>query len=54
LEWIQKVEKVFDWCGYTDKKKCKVVALEFTNYALLWWEKLKIQKIMDEKEDITT
>jgi hypothetical protein len=28
-----------------------VVALEFTDYALLWWENLKIQRRMDKKED---
>ena len=42
LEWIQKVEKVFEWYEYSEERKCKVAALEFTDYALLWWENLKI------------
>jgi hypothetical protein len=45
---------VFDWYEYTDKKKCKVVALEFIDYALLWWENLKIQMRMDKQEDKIT
>jgi hypothetical protein len=36
LEWIQKVEKVFEWYEYSEERKCKVAALEFTDYALLW------------------
>lgn len=35
LEWVEKVKKMFDWYVYTDKKKFKVVTLEFTDYALL-------------------
>jgi len=30
------------------------VALEFTNYAFLWRENLKIQRIRDGEEEITT
>jgi hypothetical protein len=53
LEWVRKVEKVFYWYEYTDEKKCKVVALEFTDYTLLWWENFKIQRRRDDEEDIT-
>jgi hypothetical protein len=31
LEWIQKVEKVFEWYEYVEERKCKVAALEFTD-----------------------
>jgi len=54
LEWIQKVEKVFEWYEYSEERKCKVAALEFTNYALLWWENLKIQMRRDGEKEITT
>jgi predicted ATPase len=54
LEWIQKVEKVFEWYEYSEERKCKVAALEFTDYALLWWENLKIQRRRDGEEEITT
>ena len=32
----------------------KVAAIEFTDYALLWWENLKIQRRRDGEEEITT
>jgi predicted ATPase len=54
LEWIQKVEKVFEWYEYSEERKCKVVALEFTDCAFLWWENLKIQRRRDGEEEITT
>jgi hypothetical protein len=54
LEWIQKVEKVFEWYEYFEERKCKVVTLEFTDYTLLWWQNLKIQRRRDREEDITT
>jgi hypothetical protein len=31
-----------------------VATLEFTDYALLWWENLKIQRRRDKEEEITT
>jgi hypothetical protein len=30
-----------------------VAALEFTDYAFLWWENLKIQRRRDGEEEIT-
>ena len=51
---IQKVERVFEWYEYSEERKCKVAALEFTDYALLWWENLKIQRRRDEEEEIIT
>ena len=54
LEWVQKVERVFDWHEYPEAKKCKVAALEFTDYALLWWENLKAQRRRDDEEEVTS
>ena len=34
LEWIQKVEKVFEWYEYSEERKCKVAALEFVSLLL--------------------
>ena len=45
---------MFNWYKYIDNKKCKVVTLEFTDYALLWLENLKNQRRRDDEEDITT
>ena len=41
LEWVQRAEKVFECQEYSEVNKCKLAALEFTDYANLWWENLK-------------
>ena len=43
LEWVQRVEKIFECQDYTKANKVKLVALEFTDYANLWWENVKAQ-----------
>ena len=47
LEWVQRVEKIFEYYDYTDAQKCKLAALEFTDYANLWWENVKAQRRRD-------
>ncbi|XP_019184978.1 PREDICTED: uncharacterized protein LOC109179930 [Ipomoea nil] len=44
LEWESKVERVFDCHNYSERKKVKFVALEFTDYATLWWDKLVLTR----------
>ena len=31
---------VFDCHHYSEEKKVKLVAVEFTNYAIIWWDQL--------------
>ena len=38
LEWEKKVERVFECHNYTEEKKVKLVAVEFTDYASVWWD----------------
>ena len=52
LEWVQQVEKVFEYQKYSEIRKCKLAPLEFTNYANLQWENLKAQRKRDGEEDI--
>ncbi|PKI64316.1 hypothetical protein CRG98_015281 [Punica granatum] len=40
IEWERKVELVFDCHNYSEKKKVKLAVVEFTNYAIVWWDKL--------------
>ncbi|PKI30789.1 hypothetical protein CRG98_048820, partial [Punica granatum] len=35
LEWVQRVDKVFECYEYSEAKKCQLAALEFTDYANL-------------------
>ena len=40
LEWEKKVKVVFDCHHYFEKKKVKLAAIEFTDYAIIWWDQL--------------
>ena len=40
FEWEMKVQFVFDCHNYTDHKKMKLAAAEFTDYAIVWWDQL--------------
>ncbi|GKV07003.1 hypothetical protein SLEP1_g18815 [Rubroshorea leprosula] len=40
LEWEKKVELVFDCHNYSEEKKVKLAAVEFTDYAVVWWDQL--------------
>ena len=35
LEWERKVEMVFDCHNYSEEKKVRLAAVEFTDYALI-------------------
>ena len=37
LEWVQKMEKIVEYQDHTEASKVKLAALEFTNYANMWW-----------------
>ena len=38
LEWQRKVEHVFDCHNYSEEKKVKLAAVEFIDYASIWWD----------------
>ena len=40
LEWKKKVELVFDCHNYSKDKKVKLAAVEFTDYAIIWWDQV--------------
>ena len=40
LEWEKKVEMVFDYHHYFEEKKVKLEMVEFTDYAIIWWDQL--------------
>ena len=40
LEWECKVEIVFNCQVYSEDKKVKLATLEFSDYALIWWDEL--------------
>ena len=54
LEWVDKVERVFDCHNYSEAKKLKLVVLEFTNYAAVWWDQLRNKRRLDGEPEIDT
>lgn len=54
LEWEKKVELVFDCHNYSEVKKVKLVAIEFSNYAIVWWDQLVTSKRRNGERSIET
>ena len=44
LEWERKVELVFDCHHYSENKKVKLAVIEFSDYAIVWWDQLVLNK----------
>jgi hypothetical protein len=47
LTWELKVDKLFRLHNYSEEKKMEMAALEFDDYALIWWEQL-----LSDREDV--
>ena len=46
LEWEKKIELVFDCHNYSEEKKVKLAVIEFTDYAIIWWDQLVTNSII--------
>ncbi|KAL4385591.1 hypothetical protein GQ457_15G018070 [Hibiscus cannabinus] len=44
LAWESKVEHVFECYNYSEQKKVRIAAMEFIDYALIWWDQLLIRR----------
>ena len=44
LEWEKKVKLVFDCHNYSELKKVKLAAIEFSDYAIVWWDQLVMNR----------
>ena len=40
LEWEKKAELIFACHNYSEEKKVRLVAMEFSDYVLIWWDEL--------------
>jgi hypothetical protein len=38
LEWEKKVELIFECHNYSEEKKIKLTVIEFSDYAIIWWD----------------
>ncbi|KAL2246177.1 UNVERIFIED_CONTAM: Transposon Ty3-G Gag-Pol polyprotein [Sesamum indicum] len=53
LEWEMRVEQIFSCHNYWESKKVKLAALEFTNYALVWWDQMQKERVRNEDNEAT-
>ena len=49
LEWELKIEHIFSCHNYDDATKVKITAAEFSDYALIWWNKLQKERARNEE-----
>ncbi|GKV49074.1 hypothetical protein SLEP1_g55845 [Rubroshorea leprosula] len=54
LEWEKKVELVFDCHNYSEEKKVKLATVEFTNYAVMWWDQLVLSQRRNQERPVDT
>ncbi|VFQ82894.1 unnamed protein product [Cuscuta campestris] len=52
LEWLETVERVFDFKEVSDEKKVKIVALKFRKYASTWWTNTCTKRRRNHKEPV--
>ena len=52
LDWEMKIKHVFSCNDYTEEQKVKLAAAEFSNYALVWWNKNQRKMLREEGPEI--
>ncbi|XP_040955925.1 uncharacterized protein, partial [Gossypium hirsutum] len=54
LEWERKIEMVFECHNYSESKKVKLAAIEFSDYAMIWWDQLTTSRRRNGERPIST
>ncbi|RVW19071.1 hypothetical protein CK203_087628 [Vitis vinifera] len=54
LKWEKKVEFIFECHNYFEEKKVKLVVIEFTDYAIIWWDQLVMNRRRNYERPIET
>ncbi|KAG2679813.1 hypothetical protein I3760_11G068500 [Carya illinoinensis] len=54
LEWEKKIDLVFDCHNYSEEKKVKLAVIEFTDYAIIWWDQLVTTRRRNHERPIET
>ncbi|XP_065871915.1 uncharacterized protein [Euphorbia lathyris] len=54
LEWEKKIELIFDCHNYSEEKKVTAAVIEFTDYALVWWDQLVTTKTRCREPQVDT
>ncbi|KAL4384368.1 hypothetical protein GQ457_15G018460 [Hibiscus cannabinus] len=54
LAWEKKIEHIFECHNYSELKKVKLAAIEFVDYALIWWDQLTSSRRRNGERSIST
>jgi len=54
IDWLQTVERVFEYKDIPDDKKVKLVALKLRRYASIWWQNVVSSRVRKGKGKIRT
>ncbi|MGK4277551.1 hypothetical protein, partial [Escherichia coli] len=44
LEWLKRTEMIFEYYEYPDHLRLRLAVIEFSGYALVWWEQVTIDR----------
>lgn len=54
VDWLQTVERVFEYKEVLEEQKVKTVAVKLKKHASVWWESLKRKREREGKRKIKT
>ena len=54
LEWEKKLKLIFDCHHYSEEKNVKLTVIEFTDYAMIWWDQLVSNRRRNYERPIQT
>ncbi|KAL2456043.1 Retrotrans gag domain-containing protein [Abeliophyllum distichum] len=54
LEWEMRMELIFDCHNYSEEKKGKLAVIEFTEYAIMWWDQLVTNRSRNHERPVET
>ena len=54
FDWEKKVELIFYCRNYSEEKKVKIAVIDFTDYAIIWWDQLVTNRRRYRERPINT
>ncbi|KAL9415754.1 hypothetical protein AB3S75_039028 [Citrus x aurantiifolia] len=54
VDWLNTVERIFEYRDVPEDRKVKLIAIKLKKYASLWWENLKRQRKREGRRKIVT
>ena len=52
MDWLNQVEKIFDFHEVPDSKKVKLISIKLRGRTSAWWEQLQVQRVRIGKRKI--